>query len=152
MDKRFNIRIYGLVEQDGKILLTDEFRLGRYMTKFPGGGLEFGEGPVDCLKRECLEELGQEIEVTGHFYTTDFYQPSLYLPDEYQMISIYYTARFVGKQLFAVSGKVNDFPPVDGAQAFRWVPVKDLHPDMFTLPIDKKVAIMLQKDELPDIK
>jgi hypothetical protein len=68
------------------------------------------------------------------------------------MISIYYTARFVGKQLFAVSGKVNDFPPVDGAQAFRWVPVKDLHPDMFTLPIDKKVAIMLQKDELPDIK
>lgn len=143
MDKRFNIRIYGLFEQDGKILLTDEFRLGRYMTKFPGGGLEFGEGPVDCLKRECMEELGQEIEVIGHFYTTDFYQPSLYLPDQYQMISIYYTARFVGKQLFAVSGKVHDFPPVDGAQAFRWVSLKDLHPGMFTLPIDKLVARML---------
>ncbi len=143
MDKRFNIRVYGLIEQDGKILLTDEFRLGMYMTKFPGGGLEFGEGPLDCLKRECVEELGQEIEIIGHFYTTGFYQPSLYLPSQYQMISIYYKARLLGKQLFVVSEKVNDFPPVDGAQAFRWVSVSELHPDMFTLPIDKLVVKML---------
>lgn len=143
MDKRFNIRVYGLIEQDGKILLTDEFRLGMYMTKFPGGGLEFGEGPLDCLKRECVEELGQEIEVIDHFYTTDFYQPSLYLPDQYQMISIYYKARLAGKQLFAVSEKVHDFNPVDGAQTFRWVPLSELHPEMFALPIDKVVVKIL---------
>lgn len=143
MDKRFNIRVYGLIEQDGKILLTDEFRLGMYMTKFPGGGLEFGEGTVHCLKRECLEELGQEIEVMDHFYTTDFYQPSLYQPYQYQMISIYYKAGLLGKQQFEVSEKLHDFLPEDGAQAFRWISLKELHPDMFTLPIDKVVAKML---------
>ena len=144
-DKRFNIRVYGLILQDEKILLTDEFRLGMYMTKFPGGGLEFGEGTLDCLKRECMEELGQEVEITGHFYTTDFYQSSLYLPDKYQMLSIYYRARLVGERSFKITEKVNDFSPVDGAQAFRWMPLRDIHPDMFTLPIDKVVVSLLLK-------
>ena len=143
MDKRFNIRVYGLIVQDEQILLTDEFRLGMYMTKFPGGGLEFGEGTLDCLERECMEELGQEVEITGHFYTTDFYQPSLYLPDQYQMLSIYYRAKLIGERSFKTTEKVNDFPPVDGAQAFRWLPLREIHPDMFTLPIDKVVVSML---------
>ena len=143
MDKRFNIRVYGLIVQEDKILLTDEYRLGMYMTKFPGGGLEFGEGTHDCLKRECLEELGQEVEIIAHFYTTDFYQPSLYLPDQYQMLSIYYRVRLVGEPSFKISEKVNNFLPVDGAQAFRWLPLRDIHPDMFTLPIDKVVAGLL---------
>lgn len=145
MDKRFNIRVYGLIMQDEKILLTDEFRLGMYMTKFPGGGLEFGEGTLNCLKRECMEELGQEVEISSHFYTTDFYQPSLYLPDQYQMLSIYYRATLVGEPDFKITEKVNDFPPIDGAQAFRWMSLRDIHPDMFTLPIDKVVAGMLLK-------
>ena len=143
MDKRFNIRVYGLIVQEDQILLTDEFRLGMYMTKFPGGGLEFGEGTMDCLKRECMEELGQEVEIIGHFYTTDFYQPSLYLPDQYQMLSIYYRAKLIGERSFKTTEKVNDFPPVDGAQAFRWLPLREIHPDMFTLPIDKVVVSML---------
>ena len=36
-----------------------------YVTKFPGGGMEFGEGTIDCIKRECMEEFGEEVEVTG---------------------------------------------------------------------------------------
>ena len=146
MDKRFNIRVYGLIVQDEKILLTDEFRLGMYMTKFPGGGLEFGEGTLDCLKRECMEELGQKVEIIGHFYTTDFYQPSLHLPNQSQMLSIYYRARLIGEESFKITEKVNDIPTDDGAQAFRWLPFRDIHPDMFTLPIDKVVAGMLLKD------
>ena len=146
MDKRFNVRVYGLIVQDEKILLTDEFRLDMYMTKFPGGGLEFGEGTLDCLKRECREEMGQEVDIIGHFYTTDFYQPSLHLPKQSQMLSIYYRARLVGEELFKITEKVNDIPTDDGAQAFRWLPLRDIHPDMFTLPIDKVVAGLLLKD------
>jgi len=44
------------------------------MTKFPGGGLQFGEGTIDCIKREFREELGCEIGVLKHFYTTDYFQ------------------------------------------------------------------------------
>ena len=147
IDKRFNIRVYGLIVQDGEILLTDEFRLGMYMTKFPGGGLEFGEGTLNCLKRECIEELGQEVEITAHFYTTDFYQPSLHLPKQSQMLSIYYRTRLIGEQVFKITKKVNDLPAVDGAQAFRWLPLRDIHPDMFTLPIDKVVAGLLIEEQ-----
>ncbi len=45
-ENHFNIRIYGLFPVDGYILVTDEFRLGMFMTKFPGGALEFGEGAI----------------------------------------------------------------------------------------------------------
>jgi ADP-ribose pyrophosphatase YjhB (NUDIX family) len=100
--KHFNIRVYGLVISDtGEVLLTDEFQLGQKMTKFPGGGLRFGEGPADCMLREALEEFGQEVEIVEHFYTTDFYQRSFFFPD-HQLISIYYIIRF--KMPVRVSG------------------------------------------------
>src|SRR5689334_8908620 len=86
----FNIRVYGiLIDEKKQVLVTDEIHYGQRMTKFPGGGLEFGEGTIDCLKRECLEELGYEVEVKEHFYTTDFFQQSAFNREQ-QVISIYY--------------------------------------------------------------
>src|ERR1051325_4920344 len=90
MVKQFNIRIYGLLIEDRKILVADEIvRGGRRVTKFPGGGLELGEGPIACLEREFLEETGFQIKVLQHFYTTDFFQQSAFNPED-QIISIYY--------------------------------------------------------------
>ena len=73
---KFIIRVYGLViNPQNEVLLTDEYRYETNMTKFPGGGLHYGEGLIDCLKREFREECnGQEIENIRHFYTTDFFQ------------------------------------------------------------------------------
>ena len=51
--KKYNVRVYGLIILDGKILITDEFRGGMRMTKFPGGGNEWGEGLLETLYREC---------------------------------------------------------------------------------------------------
>ena len=54
---QFNIRVYGiLINERNEVLLTDEYRFGTEITKFPGGGLEFGEGTIDCIKREMMEE------------------------------------------------------------------------------------------------
>jgi len=54
---QFVIRVYGLIINANKeVLISDEYVLKTYMTKFPGGGLEFGEGTIDCLKREFREE------------------------------------------------------------------------------------------------
>jgi 8-oxo-dGTP pyrophosphatase MutT (NUDIX family) len=71
---RFNIRVYGVLKNiQNEILVTDELIRGSEYTKFPGGGLEFGEGTRDCLKREFIEEMNLAVEVGDHLYTTDFF-------------------------------------------------------------------------------
>jgi len=87
----FNVRVYGiLLGENKKVLVSDEFIRGSYYTKFPGGGLEFGEGTRDCLKREFLEEMNLQIQVDNHIYTTDYFQMSAFNP-QHQIISIYYS-------------------------------------------------------------
>ncbi|MFW5687590.1 MAG: NUDIX domain-containing protein [Bacteroidota bacterium] len=141
----FNIRVYGIVLFKANILLTDEFRLGMRMTKFPGGGLELGEGTADCLKREFKEEMGQEIEVREHIYTTDYFQPTQLLPETQQLISIYYRVELREYNALKASEKAFDFrETIEGAQSFRWVPLKKLQPDLLTFPIDRKVVPLLR--------
>ena len=106
------------------------------MTKFPGGGLEYGEGIIDCLKRECREELNLEIEVEDHFYTTEFFQKSAF--DEKQLISIYYKISIPGIEKI-LSSKKFDFIEQEGSQAFRMVELVSLKEEL-TFPVDKIVA------------
>ena len=89
----FLIRVYGIViNEKDEVLITDEFQQGMKMTKFPGGGISFGEGTIDCLRREFREECnGQEIKNIRHFYTTDYFQKALFY-ENHQLLSIYYLA------------------------------------------------------------
>ena len=144
----FNIRVYGFLVDVGHVLVTDEFRLGIYMTKFPGGGLQFGEGAIDCLKREFMEELNTPIEIVSHFYTTDFYQPTTLLPSTMQLFNIYYLVKAEKPYGFMTTNALNDIPPVDGAQSFRWVKIEDLQEEEFTFPIDRFVVGMLKHSEV----
>lgn len=145
MNGNFTIRVYGLIIQGGNVLLIDEFQLGRPMTKFPGGGLEYGEGTIDCLRREFREELQQEIKNIEHFYTTDFFQPAQFFENT-QLISIYYTAEFADqlKPNFAVESKP-DYSNLhkNGDMHFRWCPIENVQ-EQLSFPIDKKISGMLQ--------
>jgi 8-oxo-dGTP pyrophosphatase MutT (NUDIX family) len=114
------------------------------MTKFPGGGLKFGEGTIDCLQREALEEFGQPIETIEHFYTLDYFQPALFY-EEYQLISVYYTAKFPEPPRFEISAKPFDFEGLEnGKISFRWKKLMNISEDEMTLPVDKKVLEMLK--------
>jgi 8-oxo-dGTP diphosphatase len=143
--RHFNIRVYGIViNENEEVLLTDEYVLDRKMTKFPGGGMQFGEGTADCIKREALEEFGQDIEIISHFYTTDFFQKS-YFHKDHQIVSIYYLIRFREPVKFKISKKPFDFPElINGSRSFRWIKIKDLSDDVLTLPIDRHVASLLK--------
>jgi 8-oxo-dGTP diphosphatase len=143
--RHFNIRVYGIViNEDEEVLITDEYVLNRKMTKFPGGGMQFGEGTADCIKREAREEFGQDIEIISHFYTTDFFQKS-YFHKDHQIISIYYLIRFREPVKFKISKKPFDFPElINGSRSFRWIKIKDLSDDVLTLPIDRHVASLLK--------
>lgn len=143
---RFNIRVYAIIfNERGEVLLSHEHMLGTFMTKFPGGGLEYGEGTIDCLKREALEEFGQSIEVTGHFYTTDYFQPALYFSDT-QLISIYYTAKFTEPHLFhGDRGPLADDAP-EGTISFQWLHPSVIDEALLTFPIDRKVMALIKQN------
>ena len=112
----FNIRVYGLIlNEDNQVLLSDEYQLGMKMTKFPGGGMKYGESTLECLQREAMEEFGQPLNIRQHFYTLDYFQPALFYT-QYQLISIYYLAEFKDSPRFTISQKPFDFEEwVNGA-------------------------------------
>lgn len=148
----FNIRVYGiLISEDHKVLVSDEFIRGNYYTKFPGGGLEFGEGTRDCLAREFMEEMNLKVSVEEHLYTTDFFQMSAFNP-EHQIVSIYYKV----KALEPILAPIRDQPfafdeqqlavyhQTGETETFRFVPIHEFDASSVHLPIDKVVAELVK--------
>jgi ADP-ribose pyrophosphatase YjhB (NUDIX family) len=149
----FNVRVYGiLINNRRQVLVSDEFIRGEYYTKFPGGGLEFGEGTRDCLKREFKEEMDLEVEVGEHIYTTDYFQLSAFNPS-HQIISIYYFAKALEPIKCPIRTAVFDFDErqlgvyeqTGEIETFRFIDWEDFGPDKVTLPIDKIVSGMVKK-------
>lgn len=149
---RFNIRVYGLLLNEKKeVLVSDELIRGKHYTKFPGGGLEFGEGTRDCLRREFMEEMGLNIRVGNHLYTTDFFQLSAFNPD-HQIISIYYLVHPLEPIECRICSSPFDFTEeqmivykvTQEIESFRFIPWDHLTPESVTLPIDKIVVQSLK--------
>lgn len=149
----FNIRVYGiLIDNQNRLLVSDEFIRGNYYTKLPGGGLEIGEGTRDCLKREFMEETGLDVTVGEHFYTTDFFQISAFNNKD-QIVSIYY--RVTPNQEIDIEAKLIPFDfaphqvsdPTREAEVFRWISCNELSEKDVSLPIDKIVVNMLKQHD-----
>lgn len=148
----FNIRVYGILLNDQKqVLVSDELIRGMYITKFPGGGLEFGEGTRSCLQREFMEEMNLRVEVAEHIYTTDYFQMSAFNP-EHQIVSIYYMANALEEIKVPLRDKPFDFDEQQlkvyeatrETETFRFVDWQQFCADSMTLPIDKIVADLVK--------
>jgi 8-oxo-dGTP diphosphatase len=148
----FSIRVYGiLINEKRQVLVSDEFIRGSYYTKFPGGGLEFGEGTKDCLKREFKEEMDLDVEVGNHLYTTDFFQMSAF-NSQYQILSIYYFAKALEEIKAPLRDKPFDFDDREmkiyeekkETETFRFIDWKEFSSSSVTLPIDKVVADLIK--------
>ena len=149
----FNLRVYGiLINKQQQVLVSDEYIRGMFITKFPGGGLEFGEGTRDCLQREFMEEMNLKVKVTDHIYTTDFYQQSAFNP-AHQIISIYYFAEALEPITAPLRTKIFDFDEqqlkmyeeTGETETFRFVDREDFSELSVTLPIDKIVAGIIKQ-------
>ena len=136
------------MDENKRVLLSDEFIRGDYFTKFPGGGMEFGEGTRDCLKREFKEETGLDVTIGEHIYTTDYFQISAFNKKD-QIVSIYYHAYandVASLETLATKTSVFDFTqeqvadPAGQSEVLRWVEWNNFTEEAVSLPIDKIVA------------
>jgi ADP-ribose pyrophosphatase YjhB (NUDIX family) len=151
-----SVRVYGiLMDADKRVLVSDEYIRGNYYTKFPGGGLDFGEGTRDCLKREFMEEMQLKIEAGSHIYTTDFFQMSAF-NSAHQILSIYYfahpleeiTVPLRDKPFAFDENQLAIYQQTQQIETFRFIPWEEFSETSVTLPIDKIVAEMVKSYEL----
>ena len=153
MSLTLTVRVYGILMNEKKqVLVSDEYIRGEYYTKFPGGGLEIGEGTRDCLKREFIEEMNLEVSIGDHLYTTDFFQISAF-NNAHQILSIYYEAIALEPIRVALKSKEFDFDEQQlqvyektrQIESFRLVDWEHFSSQQLTLPIDKIVADLVKE-------
>src|SRR6185437_4424958 len=150
----FTIRVYGiLINEKKQVLVSDELIRGNYYTKFPGGGLELGEGTRDCLKREFKEEMNLDVQVEEHIYTTDYFQISAFNPAD-QIISIYYFVKALEEITAPLRDREFDFDEeqlkiyqrANEIETFRFIDWNNFSDESVTLPIDKIVVAMIKEE------
>lgn len=137
--ERLNCRVYAIVMNKGKILVLKEGYAGEILFKFPGGGLELGEGLKDTLIREFKEELNLKVENISHLYTQDFFLQSRFRKNE-QLLTIYYEV---------TCSNLHEIKALDkGIQEILWIPLQEISDDLLPLPVDKIVLKLLREKYL----
>lgn len=135
MIDNINVRVYACVVKDKKVLTLFEEYAGEPLMKFPGGGLEYGEGLTDCLKREFEEELNVNIEIIEHLYTQEDFLVSRFKENE-QLLTVYYMVNIINEE---------DFIILDPCiEKIDWISI-DSTENPFSLPIDKIVFDKLKE-------
>ena len=135
MIDKINIRVYAIyLNEKNELMALDEGYAGEKLVKLPGGGLEFGEGTIECLHREFAEELNLKIEVLEHFYTQEDFLVSRFRENE-QLLTIYYTVNILNLEDLNILD--------DSIENVKWVSLHEENP--LPLPIDKIVFEKLKE-------
>lgn len=135
MIDKMNIRVYAAAVKDKKVLVLHEEYAGEHLMKLPGGGLEFGEGVLECLHREFEEELNVKIKIIGHLYTQEDFLVSRFRDNE-QLLTVYYHVEIEDENEFLIMD-----PCIEKTE---WIPI-DTDENPFPLPVDKIVFEKLKE-------
>src|SRR6516225_8237800 len=113
------VSIKGVLVRNQNVLLL---RNPRDEWELPGGRLEFGESPEQCLTREIAEECGFGVKVV----TVLLIEPFEVIPGKHVLI-IAYGCKELATQEPTLSAE---------HRGFRWIPIDDLEaqnvPDIYT--------------------
>ena len=131
--KRFSPRIYGVLVDGEKVLMTRSRFIDREFVNFPGGGVELGESPIDALHREYEEETGLAVRPVRLLYASEGRHISTQVP--MQIVSIFWLVE-------RLSGELRMQGNGDDVLHLFWADLKDVPTDeMF--PSDKEFAAKL---------
>ena len=135
MIDKINIRVYAIyLNENIELMALDEGYAGEKLVKLPGGGLEFGEGTLECLHREFAEELNLKIEIVEHFYTQEDFLISKFRKNE-QLLTIYYQVNILNFDELEILD--------ESIEKVKWISLQEENP--LQLPIDKIVFQKLKE-------
>ena len=124
-------------------MVSHERIKGQAYAKFPGGGLEYGEGPKDAVTREFQEELGLDVKVDELLYTTDFFIQSAFKKED-QIVSIYYQVSNPEMESIVT---VDEWPSselvIAEKQIFQWINPSDVISESLNFPGDRALLQFL---------
>ncbi len=116
---QIRVRVCGVCIQENQILMINHKGLNQenVFWNAPGGGLEYGETIINCLKREFKEECNLKIEV-GNFLA--HYE---YINEPLHAIELFYEVKIVEGIL-----KLGQDPEVDFETMtdLKWIDLFDL--------------------------
>jgi ADP-ribose pyrophosphatase YjhB (NUDIX family) len=145
--QRFNLRVYAIIiNEQNEILLSKERRGDVEFTKFPGGGVELGEGILEALHREIKEELNAEIQGAELFFVNDFFQASAFRPDD-QIVCFYYSVKL--RDISVIQCKPRH--PIGSSNHLdfetpTWCSLCTIRPEILTFDLDKVLLMRLLKN------
>lgn len=105
MTRAFSARIYGVLRDGGKVLMTRSRFRGNTFVNFPGGGVEPGEAPGAALLREFAEETGLVVRPVRTLFASQDCHLSTQMP--IQIVSVYWLVERVSGEL-RVGGNGDD--------------------------------------------
>lgn len=97
MSRVFSCRVYGVLYEGGKVLLTRSRFKDREFVNFPGGGVEVGEAPAEALRREFSEETGLTVRRVRCLHSSEGAHLSTQAP--IQIVSAYWLVERVKGEL-----------------------------------------------------
>lgn len=117
------IRVAAIICQNRQVLLVRHEKNARSYWLLPGGGVQYGESLEAALKRELIEEVALDVQVSQLVLANDTIAPD----GSRHIVNLYFTAQVIGGEL-AIGG---DARVVEA----RYTPLGEvaslvLHPDI----------------------
>lgn len=81
---------YGVIKHADSLIAIIKTKTGYFL---PGGGIEGEELPDECLRRECLEEIGVEISDLNYFACGNYFFYSTTLNVDMESVGHFFTCR-----------------------------------------------------------
>ncbi|ANU11488.1 MutT/NUDIX family protein [Planococcus antarcticus DSM 14505] len=114
-----------IIIKDSKILLTKNIDQEGHFYLFPGGGQDHGEVLSDTVKRECLEEIGENVKVKDLLHIREYIGKNhehAHFDSHVHQIEYYFVCHISTEQ------NISSVPsnPDSHQVGIEWVPIQDL--------------------------
>ena len=118
---KLNVRAAGIIIHNNKILTHRNIKSDHYA--LIGGRVEIGEDSVATLKREIMEEMGKEIEITGYISTIEnFFEMD---SRKYHEIMFVHKAEFKNEKDQKIEDTIKNIEGKDYL-VYEWIPLEKI--------------------------